>query len=436
MDQNTESVPAAANSGTADGASRAALPLVMVLRVFLPFALGYFLSYIFRTVNSVIAPNLVGDAGLDATDLGFLTSVYFLAFAAFQLPLGVLLDRFGPRRVEAVLLLFAGLGAFLFSVGQSLTTLAVGRALIGFGVSGCMMASFKAFVLWFRSERLPLVNGWLLAFGATGAIAATGPVEAALSWIDWRAVFVGLAVFSAAVAIAVFFVVPEHDEPVVHPRLKDQLAGLGQVFRDPFFWKVTPLTTFSQAAFLAVQGLWAGPWLRDVAGMGRHAVAGNLSIMGVAIVAGFVVWGSVTERLHRRGVEPITMAALGMGLFIVDQLVLVTGYGGYSIVTLFAFGFFGTAGTLSYAVLSQAFPRHLAGRVNTGLNLLVFVVAFLFQWGMGAIIHHWEDAATHRYGVPGYQLAFGIATGLQVMALIWFLRPARRRKAHEHGEHC
>jgi sugar phosphate permease len=152
----------------------------LTLRVFLPFAAGYFLSYLFRVVNAVIAPDLVKDLGVGPSALGLLTSTYFIAFASFQLPLGVLLDRFGPRRVEGILLLIAALGAFLFSKADSLTGLLVARALIGFGVSACLMAAFKAYTLWFSKEKWPLVNGFQMAAGGLGALAATIPVQVAL----------------------------------------------------------------------------------------------------------------------------------------------------------------------------------------------------------------------------------------------------------------
>lgn len=137
----------------------------LLLRIFVPFALGYFLSYLFRVVNAVIAPELSAELGLGASDLGLLTSAYFLAFAAFQLPLGILLDRYGPRRTEAVLLLFAAAGALIFARAEETAGLIAGRALIGFGVSACLMAAFKAFVQWFPAERLAAVNGLQLAEG-------------------------------------------------------------------------------------------------------------------------------------------------------------------------------------------------------------------------------------------------------------------------------
>ncbi|MFC1674033.1 MFS transporter, partial [Pseudomonadota bacterium] len=165
------------------------LRAVTMARVFVPFALGYFLSYLYRVVNAVIAPELVGELALDASALGLLTAAYFLTFAAFQLPLGILLDRYGPRRVEAALLVFAALGAALFAWAPDTNTLILARALIGFGVSACLMASFKAFIMWFPIERIPLINGLQLAAGGLGALVATQPVEMMLDFTDWRGVF-------------------------------------------------------------------------------------------------------------------------------------------------------------------------------------------------------------------------------------------------------
>ena len=252
------------------------------LCVFIPFALGYFLSYLFRVVNAVLAPNLASDLGVGPSELGLLTATYFITFAASQLPLGVLLDRFGPRKIEAFLLIFAAVGAFIFSRAQSVSGLVIGRALIGFGVSACLMAAFKAFVIWFDRQQLPLINGFQMAAGGFGALTATAPVEAALGVTDWRGVFFILAIITLAVAAAVFFVVPEKKTETNHNSIKDQLNGIVSVFSSLTFWRIAPLTVMSQAAFLAIQGLWSGPWLRDVAGFERATIARVLLAVAVA----------------------------------------------------------------------------------------------------------------------------------------------------------
>ena len=399
-------------------------PMMVVARVFLPFAAGYCLSYLYRTINAVLSPHLAAELRLDASDLGLLTSVYFLTFAAFQLPLGVLLDRFGPRRVEATLLLFAAAGAGLFAASASALELVIGRGLIGLGVSACLMASFKAFVLWFPAERLPSVNGWVLAAGGLGALAATAPVEAVLRWTDWRGLFAGLAVASVAVALALLLAVPERGGAAAGD-WRSQVRGVGQIFRGRVFWWIAPSSVLSQASFLAIQSLWAGPWLRDVAGLDQAAAADHLFWIAAAMVGGFIGMGHLVYRLARRGVPPMAVAAGGMGLFMLVQLALLAGVGP-QLPLWVLFGFFGTSATLAYAILSQAFPAELAGRVNTALNLLVFVLAFAGQWGMGAIINRWPEAGG-GYQAFGYRLAFGMALAAQLLAWLWLLAKWVRR---------
>ncbi|HRZ53358.1 MAG TPA: MFS transporter [Candidatus Contendobacter sp.] len=404
-----------------------------MFRIFLPFAAGYFLSYVYRTINAVLSPHLAADLGLNASDLGLLTSVYFLTFAAFQLPLGLLLDRFGPRRVEAVLLLFAAAGAGLFAASSNSTELVIGRGLIGLGVSACLMASFKAFVVWFPAARLPAVNGWVLAAGGLGALVATAPVEAALHLTGWRGVFAGLAILTVAVAAALWLAVPEQQgggTPVGGWR--EQGRGVAAIFRSPVFWRIAPSSVVSQASFLAIQGLWAGPWLRDVAGLDKTAAAGYLFWVAAAMVAGFLGMGQLAYRLSRRGIPPLAVAAGGMALFMLAQLALLLKLEPLWPLWVL-FGFFGTAGTLNYAILTQAFPPALAGRVNTALNLLVFVAAFAGQWGMGAIINQWP-APGGGYAEPGYQWAFGLALAGQVLTWVWLWLGNRRTGQAESCE--
>ncbi len=397
------------------------LSFVRKLQIFLPFAFGYFLSYLYRVINAVLFPNLVTDIGLRPAELGLITSTYFITFAAFQLPLGVLLDRFGPRKIEAALLLVAASGALTFAFAESLTGLIVGRALIGLGVSACLMAAFKSFVIWFPIQQLPRINGFQMAMGGLGALAGTTPVEIAFSFTDWRGVFTGLAIFTLAVAAAIFFIVPERKMESCDLGVTDQIRGIGQVFKDIRFWRIAPWTTFSQTTYLSIQGLWAGPWLRDVAGMERSDVAETLMYVAVAMIAGFIILGTVAERLSRKGIPLMTVAACGMCLFMVQLLLLIFEPGRWAVPIMILFGFFGTSGILPYAVLSQSFPSHLSGRVNTALNLLVFLSAFLAQWGIGAIIGQWMVTESGGYSPMGYRAAFVVLLGLQLLTFFWFL---------------
>ncbi len=399
------------------------------VRILGPFAAGYFLSYLYRVVNAVIAPDLVADLGLGPSDLGLLTSAYFLTFAAFQLPLGVLLDRFEPRKVEALLLCAAAAGSLLFSVARTPQALVVGRGLIGLGVSACLMAAFTSFARGFPAERLPMVNGFQMAAGGLGALAATAPVQAALRFTDWRGIFGALAVATVAVAVLIRVVVPRDPGSGAGQTLGEQVAGVRSVFGSRVFWRLAPLAVASQASFLALQGLWAGPWLHDVAGLPREAAAAVLFWTAAAMIAGFLALGGAAAFAARRGVGPGTLAAAGMGVFGLLQVALACGGLGLPRVLWVLFGFFGTSGILCYASLVRAFPPGLAGRVNTALNLLVFVAAFGVQWGLGALLGLWPRTADGGYDPAGYGLGVGALAAAQALGLLWYARGAPVRAA-------
>jgi predicted MFS family arabinose efflux permease len=400
----------------------------LAVRILAPFAFGYFLSYLFRTVNAVIAPDLTRELGLGADALGLLTSAYLLSFAAAQLPLGILLDRIGPRRTEAALLLVAAAGALIFAVATGLGMLFAGRVLIGLGVSACLMAGFKACVDWFPRERLPFVNGIQMAAGGLGAMAATAPVEVMAGSIGWRGVFLVLAGLCLLAAASIYFVVPRHREDGHASRLSlaASLAGVGRVLTSPLFWRVAPLTVVSEGSFMAIIGLWAGPWLRDVGGHDRVAAAELLLAVAAAMVAGFLLMGLAADRLARFGISSLQVAVAGMSLFAMTLALIVATASGSPLLWL-AFGFFGTAGILPYAALSQRFPAALAGRLNTTLNVLVFTMGFAAQWGMGAIIALWPQATPGGYALEGYRTAFAVMLSLQVLGLAWFAGYRGRR---------
>jgi len=390
------------------------------LRVFAPFAAGYFLSYLFRVVNAVIALDLIRDVGASSSELGLLTATYFLTFAAFQVPLGILLDRFGPRRVEAMLLVVAALGALVFSRAETILGLVCGRALIGFGVSACLMAAFKAYTMWFARERWPLINGFQMAAGGLGALAATSPVQMILQYTDWRGLFAGLAALSLAISVLIVILVPEKEtvQPV-DTDLRAQLGSVWEIFRNRDFLRIAPLTTLSQATFLSIQGLWAGPWLTHVAGLDRAAAADILFLVALAMVGGFIIMGSLAARLARAGIKVATTAVVGMALFMIFQLALVTNPGPSITFIWIGFGFFGTSGIISYAALNHSFPVQLAGRVSTAINLLVFVAAFGGQWFIGWLIDLLSPVGGQPTS-PGFNWAFGVLLAAELLCLFWY----------------
>jgi MFS family permease len=401
------------------------LPFELLLKVFLPFAGGFYLSYLYRTVNAIIAPDLVREFGLGPDDLGLLTSAYFLAFALFQLPLGILLDRYGPRRVNACLLMLAGTGAAFFGLSQSLAGLTVARALIGLGVSGGLMSSIKVFTLWFPLNRLATLNGWLLSCGGLGALSASVPAEALLRVTDWHSIFVLLAALTFAAAGAIFLIVPERAATRAPQTLADSLRSLPVILRNANFWRLGLLVIAGQGVFMSLQSLWIAPWLKDVVGLARADIGRHLLMVALGMIVGAAMWGGVADWLSRRGVDTVKVVLGGVGASLVVLALLALGVKSGTLALMFALTLFSQAQALVYAILSKEFPLELSGRVISTLNFLVFLSAFAVQWGTGLIINLWPVEAG-GYAPAGYAAAFGTCFALLLVPYTLLLLSRRR----------
>ncbi len=403
---------------------RSTLPLRLLATVWLPFGLSYGLSQFYRSVNAVLSPDLVRELAINPSELGMLTSAYMLTFAVVQLPFGLLLDSHGPRRVNAGLLLVAALGSALFAFGHSLPMLTFARGLIGLGVALCLMASMKAYLQWFSPSVIASLNGWTMAVGGLGALAATAPVEFVLRFMDWRTLFYVLAVLTCLVAAVVYWVVPEKPSQS-RETWRESLAGLAVVGRDPLFWKMGILSAMMSGTSLAMLGLWFAPWLRDVAGLARHEVGLMLAWMAASLTAGFAVMGTLSDWLGRRGVESMTIYLSGLAIAICMLVLVALGVTTALPVIVGLYSFAGASGQLVYVMLSRRFPHALAGRVSTANNMMSFSGAFIVQWGIGAVINLWPVEGQH-YAFEGYRAAFGIMVVLQVLA---FMAVALARKS-------
>jgi MFS family permease len=393
----------------------------LIACVFLPFAAGFYLSYLFRNINAVIAGPLTAELGLDAGQFGLLTSIYFLTFAAAQLPVGILLDRYGPRRVQSSLFVVAACGAALFALSESFLPLVLSRALIGLGVAAALAAGLKAIVLWFPKERLPLANGWMIMLGALGAVTATTPVEAVLASIGWRELFLFLAAITAACALTIYLVVP--DAPSAEPAVnKETVPGLRAVFTDRRFWRLAPLSATSIGTAWALQGLWAAAWFTDVERFDRVALVRHLLVMAVALCLGALLIGWAADRLRTRGISLRTLLGSLAALFIAAQLALIFRCFSSSYVLWAMIAAFGSGTVLSFAILAEYFPKELTGRANAALNVFHMGGAFALQCLTGFVIQAWAKDHGH-YPEVAYQAAFAINLLLQIIALVWFSLP-------------
>jgi MFS family permease len=399
--------------------------------VFLPFALGHYLSSLLRNVNAVLAPQLVGALALTPGQLGLLTSAFFFAFALVQLPVGIALDRYGPRKVQLVLMLLASAGALMFAYGHSFLQLVAARAVIGFGLGGCFMSAVKAISTWISPKKLPSVQGYLIAVGGLGAASATMPVRALLQHTDWRGLFVLLAMLSACSAVLIWQVSPR-SKPLggKAPTVRSVL----DVYRTPAFRTTISLVLLPHAIFFGIQGLWIGRWLSDVARFSDAAVA-YLLYMGMAsVIFGAIAVGMVTEWAGRRGIRPLDLAAVGVALFVIVQGFIVVGYRPSLQTLSVLFTLVGTVTGIEYAIVAQNMPRELTGRAATCLNLLIFVGAFLVQAGFGQVVGFWRPDLAGHYPEQAYRVAFGVLVLLQLPGLLsYYLNYFLRRRQVKCG---
>jgi MFS family permease len=421
--------PAAENSGPESSTGKLGASPVkslskwrLILSVFLPFAAGYYLAYLFRTINAAISPALASDFALDAAETGLLASIYFLVFGLTQIPIGVFLDRFGPRRVQGVLLVIAAGGATLFGTASSFPELLVARGMIGLGVAGSLMAGLKAIVTWFPRERVALANGWMIMLGSFGAVTATAPTDWLLNYLGWRTLFEILMIGTVTVGGLIYMVVPE---PIADPEIATSARKpltLWSIYSDPRFLRVAPLSAACIGSSWALQSLWAAAWLTDVEGFDRHSRAAQMFLMAVGLSLGALLLGAMADRLRKLNIRTEVMFAGVGALFIVAELALVLRIPLPSLLPWSIVAIAGAATVLSFSVIADYFPKEFAARANGALNLLHFAWAFTMQYGIGLVVEQWPSQDGH-YPVAAYQVAFGLSLALQATTLVWFAIP-------------
>lgn len=391
----------------------------MTAAVFLGFAFAYFLSALLRAVTATLAPTFSVELGLGAADLGLLAGAYFFGFAALQLPMGSALDRHGPRRVQFVLMSVAVVGCGLFALADGLPGLLAARVLIGMGVAACLMAPLTAYRRLFTPAGQLRANSWMLMTGSLGMVASTLPVQWLLPLLGWRGLFWALAVL-LAVSMAVMLALVPRDPPPAAPGDPAAAGGYAEIVRHPMFVRLAPLAFLQYGGMVAVQALWAGPWLTSVAGWTAGEAAAGLFGINLAMLCTFFAWGAAMPRLAARGVHALQVLAWGMPLVLalIAGIVLAgpaAGAGAWA-----AWCVASTCVSLSQPAVGQAFPAALAGRALSAYNLVIFAGVFAVQWGIGLAIDALRAAGMAP--VPAYQAAFGGFGAACALAYAWFLR--------------
>ena len=389
-------------------------------RIVLVFACGYFLSYVLRSVNAAIAPLLADDLQLSPGELGWLTSAFFLGFSAVQIPVGIWLDRHGARRTESLLLLVAAFGAVLMATSEALWLLSVGRMLIGIGVSACLMAAYSYFRRCFPAELQPRLVMYMLIAGTSGALMASQPALILAEWIGWRDSFGLIAGLLVLSSLTIFLFAGDLDRqqaPTVtaHHREGDFFT----LCKHPLMIQAIPPTIFIVGGFVALQTLWAGPWFTGVLGMTPDQASQTLLYLNATILLAYVLMGSISPWLIKKGVVLLTQSVCALIWIPVCFAIIVFWQGGLSWIVWLILVLMVPAMFLLQTQMALAFPKHIAGRILTTYNLMVFVGSFAVQWGFGLLIDLFQG-----FGYDSSQAltgAMGILVILQFASLFWFL---------------
>jgi MFS family permease len=397
---------------TASVFSAAALAVVTSL------CLLYVVSQFLRNSVGVIAPDLAREVGLSAMELGLLSSIFFFMFGITQIPLGVALDRFGPRLCMLVCVGFVVLGCVLFGLAQSASGLITGRALLGLGCCSFLVAPVALYARWFPPSQFSTLAGVHLGIGTLGALFATAPLAFAAATFGWRETFLGVGALSVLIGLFAWLVVSDDPPGVKTPRrhetLREGLAGVWEVIRTPSIGRLFLMQLANYPTFLLVVGLWGGPYLTHIYGVDLTTRGEILFVPALAQVVGSLFWGPM-DRVFGSYKAP-ALTALGITFL---SLLFITVSGNPS-MPLLLIAFIGLGFSTGLSSILMAHGRtlvqpHLLGRCITLLNIGTMGGGFLVQFISGAVIGLFptQDGA---YPLDAYRLVFGLQAGFILIA--------------------
>ncbi len=386
--------------------------------VFLTFAAAYSLSALVRAIIATLSPVLSQEFSLQSRDLGLLAGGYFLGFAATQLPLGTWLDRYGPKRVITCFLAVAVLGCLAFSSAGSFAGLLAGRVLIGMGVSACLMAPLSGFRRWLDVPSLLRANSWMLMSGSLGMLASTLPVQWLLPLVGWRPLFWAMAALLVVAILVILVVVPAW--PVRDATTTDTPAGYAEVWKSRYFQKLSPLAFFNYGGLVAMQTLWAAPWMVKVAGYTPLEAATGLFYINAVMLLTFWSWGLINPYLARAGWHTDRLLTWGVPLSLLALAANIVGGASTGWVGWALFCMASSVISLSQPAVGMAFRSALAGRALSAFNLVIFAGVFVVQWGIGLLIDAFGALGWTQ--IASFQAAFSVFLACCVGAYIYFLR--------------
>ncbi len=376
---------------------------------------AYVVSQFYRSFLAVLSPSLTAELGVTTGDLSNAAGAWFLAFALAQFPVGVALDRIGPRRtVGWAMLVGACGGALIFAAAQGAVGLILGMSLIGVGCAPVLMAGMVIFARRYDPARFATLSSLMIGVGSLGNVLGAAPLAHAVEAFGWRSVVVALAALAALIAAAVLTLM--RDPPPVRVVGDSALRGILEVLATRAIWPILPLALFNYAVSAGIRGLWAGPYLADVHGMDALAIGAATTWMALAMVAGSFIIGPADKLLGTR--KWLILGCNGVGTLGV--LGLAAGAEAGPAVALMALiGFCGASYAVLMAHARSFFPAHLIGRGVTVMNFFGIGGVGLGQFATGRIAETAADPAAPAaaYGAIFWYYAATLAFALAVYLL-------------------
>ncbi len=394
------------------------LPIKKAVIIFSVFACGYFISALLRAITATLSPLLTSEFSLSAGDLGLLAGGYFLGFASMQIPLGYLLDKHGPKKIVSSFLLIAIIGTIAFALAQNFAGLLLSRILIGVGVSACLMGPLTAYRIWFADEYQQRANAWMLMVLSMGFVFSTLPVQILLPVIGWRWVFGLIAILIFLVILMTIFFIPKWKNNETNEELNNN-SSLSIVWKNQFFLSTIPLGLFNYGGMVAIQTLWAGPWMVRVSGYNPMESATGLFWINITMLIAFFIFGYILPKVTKLGFETMKIMKIGLPISYVSLLMII--FLGNNAGALFFTIYLLTSIvlTLTQPAVALSFPTKIAGTSLTSFNLLIFVGTFIMQWSIGIAIDISKYLGFSE--TKSFQIAFSLYLIICVISYLYFL---------------
>lgn len=392
--------------------------------IFVIACLLFMLSQFYRASLAVIAPDLIRDLALDTPGLSLISAVFFYAFALMQIPVGIYLDSIGPRIAMTALSLVAVVGAILFSVGHSTSSLVVARALMGIGMACNLMGTLKIVTMWFTPLRFATLSALVFSMGTLGSLIAATPLVVMVQAWGWRRAFMAIAAVNLLLALLFYLVARDRPPSTVAalpspPASRRGRANLSRLFTEKDYWIISLGTFCRYGIFAAIQALWAGPFLIFALGVPPLAAGNLLLLMNLGLLVGSPIFGWLSDSVFNNRKRVIISGLLTMSL----ALLLLTRLPPDPAMALastlfFAFGFFSGAGGIMYAHIKERMPPENAGSAMTGINFFTMIGVAVFLQGPGQLMQQYYPGAS--LSPAAFQTMFLFCAGcLSLTALLY-----------------